>query len=224
MEGTTGAGLGWRRGRGLRFGCLTQKRLECKELIHSGVSLPQTKGQASRQRLREGERRVRDEGGWWLSYHLELLFWGEAGGWWRGSLLGGGGQGTPPSPHQQPTPGPHPQRVTVHVLRGPDRRPSARSYYTGALPCSAWLIISRLSNCSLAHTHTHTHTHTHARSSPTLCWNISIQSEHKLRALSFPCYSLSHSLSHAHTTHTTHTHWANLPEPSYWFGQRREQT
>lgn len=68
------AGPGWRRGQALRFGCLTQRRMECKELIHSGVSLPQTKGQASRQRLREGERRVRDEGDWWLSYHLELLF------------------------------------------------------------------------------------------------------------------------------------------------------
>lgn len=97
-EGTTGVGLGWRRGRGLRFGCLTQKRLECKELIHSGVSLPQTKGQASRQRLREGERRVRDEGGWWLSYHLELLFWGRL-------EVGGGGvcwvevdRGLPPPP------------------------------------------------------------------------------------------------------------------------------
>ncbi len=36
----------WRR----RVGCLTQRRLECKELIRLRV-LPQTKGQASRQRL-----------------------------------------------------------------------------------------------------------------------------------------------------------------------------
>lgn len=33
---------------------------------------------------------MRDEGGWWLSYHLELLFWGrlEVGG-------GRGGEGVP---------------------------------------------------------------------------------------------------------------------------------
>lgn len=80
--GQRGRGQGWLPRSGLfRFGCLTQKRLVCKELIRSqaggggrvecdcvsvcvlvcvcawvsegGVLLPQTKGQASRQRLME---------------------------------------------------------------------------------------------------------------------------------------------------------------------------
>ena len=131
-------GLGLRWGRSLRFGCLTQKRLECKELIRLGVSLPQTKGQASRQRLREGEQRVRDEGGWWFSYHLELLFWGRrevGGGLLDGIEVDRGLHPLLPCFPADPRT-PPPFGLHVHVLPGPDRRPSARSYYTGALPCS----------------------------------------------------------------------------------------
>lgn len=120
-----GAGRGWLRGQGLRFGCLTQRGMECKELIRSGVSLPQTKGQASRQRLREGERRVREGERWGREGETAAFptIWSFCfeGGW---RFRGGGAcwvaqrwtEDTPPPPPPPPCsrpPGPHPQPVSV---------------------------------------------------------------------------------------------------------------
>lgn len=91
-----------------------------------GLSLPQTKGRVFRQRLREEEQWVRDEGGWWLFCHLELLFWGmlEVGGGWTGWHKGGDG-GSASCPPQAADPSAPQTPRSARMESGP-RAPRSR--------------------------------------------------------------------------------------------------
>lgn len=139
-EETEGVEPGWWWGRGLRFGCLTQKRLECKELIRSGSLSSANKGTGLQTKV-EGGGVVGEGWGRLVAFLPSGAFvLRGAGGWRRVSWVAqrwrGGSASCPPQGANLPLPRlrSHPGRSLVYVLCGPDRCPSARSYYSGVCP------------------------------------------------------------------------------------------